>query len=69
MPSDKDVEIFLQEALVVFDEIAQEEGDPDPEELPEVATFEDAGVLTTDKGLVLRFGDHTEFQVSIVRSG
>ena len=31
-------------------------------------TFEDAGIMTRNKGVVLRFEDGTEFQVTIVRS-
>jgi hypothetical protein len=51
--------------------------DPDPalEEIAEcvegmerVSTFSDEGILTTDAGLVLRMGDGTEFQITIVRS-
>lgn len=33
-----------------------------------VRTFEDDGVLTRDKGLVLTLKDGTEFQITIVRS-
>lgn len=31
-------------------------------------TFEDAGVLTDDQGLVLRMEDGSEFQITIVQS-
>lgn len=31
-------------------------------------SYEDAGVLTANEGLVLRMADGTEFQVTIVRS-
>jgi hypothetical protein len=37
-------------------------------EIDSVTTYEDAGVLTRDAGFVLRFRDHTEYQVTIVRS-
>jgi hypothetical protein len=40
-------------------------------ELPELAraqSFEECGVLTMNKGLVLRMADGSEFQVEIVRS-
>jgi len=33
-----------------------------------ICSYDDAGVLTTDKGLVIECDDETEFQVSIVRS-
>ena len=42
-----------------------------PEELEaidSIQTFEEAGVLTMNKGLVLRTKDHREFQVTIVQS-
>jgi len=35
---------------------------------PCVCTFEDAGVLTFNEGLVVRFPGGTEFQVTVVRS-
>lgn len=34
----------------------------------QICTFDDAGVLTTDKGLVIESDDGREFQVTIVRS-
>ena len=42
-----------------------------PEELDgvdSIQTFEEAGVLTMNKGLVLRMKDRREFQVTIVQS-
>lgn len=42
-----------------------------PEELDgvdSIQTFEEAGVLTLNKGLVLRMRDRREFQVTIVQS-
>lgn len=33
-----------------------------------VATFEEAGVLTMNGGVVLTLGDGSEFQITIVRS-
>jgi hypothetical protein len=33
-----------------------------------ISTFEDRGVLTRDRGVVVRMGDGTEFQVTIVQS-
>lgn len=54
-----------------IDELANvddEDGDSD-EDMPQlraVRTFDEAGLLTTDKGLVLRFTDGSEYQLSIV---
>jgi len=38
------------------------------EEIRSIRTFEDAGVMTYNKGLVIRYDDGTEFQVTIVQS-
>ena len=32
-----------------------------------VATFEEAGLLTANKGVVVTFGDESEFQITIVK--
>lgn len=34
----------------------------------QICSYDDAGVLTTDKGLVIECDDGTEFQLTIVRS-
>lgn len=34
----------------------------------QIASFDDTGVLTTDKGLVIECEDGAEFQLTIVRS-
>ena len=31
-------------------------------------TFEDAGIMTYNKGLVIKFADGSEFQITIVKS-
>lgn len=58
--SDYDVQTLLQEALEEFKEeqISYRLG---------VTTFEEAGILCTQKGLVLRTADR-EWQISIIRS-
>jgi len=58
---DADLEAFLSEAIELF---------ADESELLErvdTATFEDRGVLTLNRGLVVTIGDQ-EFQLTIVRS-
>jgi len=50
---------------LLIDALYSYEDDIDP---IEVDTFEGAGVLTMNKGLVLRMGDGTEFQLTIVQS-
>jgi len=68
----------LQDGLrEILEEIINAQGDEDDElaELAEmlpgvdrVSTFDDEGVLTTDKGLIIEFEDGTAFQVTIIRS-
>ena len=47
-------------------------GDADPEEMClenlDVSTYDEAGILTYDKGLVIRLPDGSEYQLTIVRS-
>lgn len=62
--SDRDLENLLAEAPELFAEDAE---DPAMDAGVEVTTFEAAGVLTENRGLVIRIGD-AEFQVEIVRS-
>ena len=40
----------------------------DPDGVQGVATFEDAGIMTRNRGLVVTMDDGEEFQVTIVRS-
>jgi len=40
----------------------------DIEQVRRVQTFEDAGMLTRDRGLVVTMTDGTEFQITIVQS-
>ena len=39
-----------------------------PDEIRQIRTFEEVGVLTANRGLVLMMADGTEFQVTIVRN-
>jgi len=54
-----DIETMLYEVL------QDEEAVP---EITKVRTFEEAGVLTSNRGVVVRSDDGSEFQVSIVQS-
>ena len=40
----------------------------DPDAVHDVVTFEDAGVLTSNAGLVVRMDDGSEYQITVVRS-
>ena len=40
----------------------------DPDGIRDVVTFEDAGVLTSNAGLVVRMDDGCEYQITVVRS-
>ena len=59
--SEEDLEGFLTEAIEAFADESDEVDHVD------IATFRDCGVLTMNRGLVLRIGD-SEFQITIVRS-
>jgi len=55
-PTEQDIEELLIERLSEQDDAHS------------ITTFEDAGVMTRNKGVVLRMEDGSEFQVTIVRS-
>lgn len=55
--SEKEMAMALSEALYENEEL----------EINNVRTFEDAGVLTRDAGLIINLPDGSEFQVTIVR--
>ena len=40
----------------------------DDDEIKKMSTFEDVGMLTTNKGVVLTMLDGAEFQVTVVKS-
>ena len=61
--TDQDALDLLQAALACYCEV-----ELSPEDDVEVRTYEDAGVLTHNKGLVLRLPDGSEFQVTVVKS-
>jgi len=65
-PDDLITEGDVQDAIRELLECDEEEVFP---ELERVNTYEEAGVLTTDAGLVLRTADGSEFQLTIVRAG
>ena len=70
--NEHDVEALIAEALGNLIETLNEDEYADvPDGLDEVdaiRTFADAGVLSDNAGLVIRLGDGSEFQVSIVQS-
>ncbi|MCA9605655.1 MAG: hypothetical protein KC619_08680 [Myxococcales bacterium] len=61
--TERDFEGLLTEAIERF---AEESEEPVMEAGVEVTTFEAAGLLTDNRGLVIEIGD-AEFQVSIIR--
>lgn len=38
------------------------------EEITRICTFEEAGVVSYNKGIVIRYEDGTEFQLTVVQS-
>ena len=45
-----------------------EDGEPIISGLESAVTFEEAGIMTMNKGVVFRMTDGTEFQVTVVQS-
>ena len=62
--NEKVIEEALQ--LVLMGELDAE--DTALAEVASVRNYEDAGVLTYNKGLVLRMADGSEFQITIIQS-
>jgi hypothetical protein len=56
--SEKNVEFYIQDLI-----LDDESGDG-----PRVSTFEDAGIMTNNAGLVLDFEDGSQYQITIVKS-
>lgn len=44
------------------------EADNDEQNVRDISSYENAGIMTTDKGLVMRMEDGSEFQITIVQS-
>ena len=59
--TEKDFEVLLADAI--WEEVEEREG-----QSVDIRSFEEAGILTYNKGLVVRLKDGTEFQLTIVRS-
>ena len=60
-----DTELGLSGAIVeAFELFAEENG----EEMPEVKSFRDEGLLTDTEGLVIRLPNGAEFQVAITQT-
>jgi hypothetical protein len=61
---------LLEELLIARDDADDPLADlaDRTDEIRQICSFDDAGVLTTDKGLVIECDDGSEYQVTIVRS-
>jgi hypothetical protein len=60
----QNIEDYLYEVISEYSLV-----DPGSDEMiVDVSTFEEQGVLTYNKGLVIKTADGSEFQVTIVRS-
>ncbi len=59
---------FTQALRDLLDGEDPSDGPLDTENLRRIETFEEAGVLTRDAGLVVTLKDGTQFQIGIVRS-
>jgi hypothetical protein len=60
--------ILIADMMLCIDTGDNIEPPEEMESLESVQTFEEAGILTNNKGLVIRMKDHREFQVTIVQS-
>ena len=65
--TEDDMAQAIEDALRAADERAQDE-DGDEETIRSIVTFADAGVLTSNSGLVVRLADGSEYQITVVRS-
>lgn len=61
LSTEEDFEQFLEDAI-------QEEANANVDASVSVRTFREAGVLTMNRGLVVRIGDRAEYQITIVKS-
>jgi hypothetical protein len=62
--NDQDIQELIENALF----LASEENDEEWEKVESIRSFDEEGVLTMNKGLVLRMEDGSEFQITIVQS-
>lgn len=64
----------VQNGLIEFISVMQDYDEEDmidaefPQRVRDIATYQEAGILTTDKGFVITFDDGSEFQITIIRS-
>ena len=56
----------ISDALEAADERARDDGDE--ETIRSLVTFDDAGLMTSNSGLVVRIADGSEYQITVVRS-
>ena len=62
--TEKEMEDYLAEAI----DLRNADDDFDLEHNIRILTYEEAGIMTYNKGLVLRTPDGDEFQITIVKS-
>lgn len=58
----------IESVLLELEYQTGEDGEPIIEALASATSFEDAGIMTRDRGVVFRMKDGSEFQITIVRS-
>jgi hypothetical protein len=67
----EDIQNHLYDLLVALLENLDDDDDDDDDEgegIRRVTCFEDAGILTMNKGLVIECNDGSEFQLTIIQS-
>ena len=58
----------IEAALLELQYTSGEDGEPIIEQLKSAASFEDAGIMTRNRGVVFHMKDGSEVQITIVRS-
>lgn len=62
--TERDFEAWLAQTI----EITNSEDDVDIDQPMSVRSFEESGVMTTNRGLAIQLDDGQEFQVTIIKS-
>ena len=58
----------IEAALLELQYTSGEDGEPIIGQLKSAASFDDAGIMTRNRGVVFHMKDGSEFQITIVRS-
>jgi hypothetical protein len=74
-PAERSFQAFLAGAVELATYDPDHDGDhdglpeADPDQQVSIRTFEEAGLLTNNAGLIISYGDGDQFQITIIHSG